>query len=129
MNNVKKKLIKQYLHQVKAKIPYRSKCSKHMLQNLSLSIDEYTLENPDFTLEQLRENFGSPEDIASTLLEDMDSKDIIHSIKQTRRLICSIVLLVIVFTFCIRCITHTEAVGIEEVIYSSNPVIETTSGN
>lgn len=121
MNNVKKKLIKQYLHQVKAKIPYRSKCSKHMLQNLSLSIDEYTLENPDFTLEQLRENFGSP--------EDMDSKDIIHSIKQTRRLICSIVLLVIVFTFCIRCITHTEAVGIEEVIYSSNPVIETTSGN
>lgn len=130
MNNVQKKLAKKYLQQVKAKIPYHTKCSKHMLQNLALGIDEYTLENPDFTFEQLIENFGSPEDIASTLLENVASKDIIHSIKQTRTLICTIVLLIIVFAFCIRCIAKTEAVGIEEVIYMSKPATtETTSGN
>ncbi len=123
MKNSQKKLAKKYLQQVKANIPYHTKCSKHVLQNLTLGIEEYALENPDFNLEQLIENFGSPEDIASTLLDDVDSENIVRSIKLKRKLFCAIVVLLILFVFCIQYMGRTETVGIEEVIYTSEPPI------
>lgn len=126
MKNSQKKLAKKYLQQVKAKIPFQTKCSKHVLQNLALSIEEYALENPDFDMEQLIENFGSPEDIASTLLEDVDSKNIVHSIRLKRKLFCVIVCLLILLLFCMRHFSSNDAVGIQEVIYTSNPPLATS---
>lgn len=120
MKNSQKKLAKKYLQQVKAHIPYQTKCSKHVLQNLTLGIEEYALENPDFNLEQLIENFGSPEDITSTLLEDVDSEHIVRSIRSKRKLFCTIVVLLILFAFCMRYFSRTDAIDIQEVIYTSN---------
>lgn len=126
MKNSQKKLAKKYLQQVKARIPYQTKCSRHVMQNLTLGIEEYALENPDFDMEQLIENFGSSEDIASTLLEDVDSKNIVRSIKQKRKLFCVIVILLILFLVCIRHFSSNNAVGIQEVIYTSNPPLVTS---
>ena len=118
MKNSQKKLAKKYLQQVKANIPYQTKCSKHVLQNLTLGIEEYALENPDFNFEQLIENFGSPKDIASTLLEDFDSEHIVRSMKVKRRLFYTIVVLLVLFVFCISYFSNSDAVDIQEVIYS-----------
>lgn len=123
MKNSQKKLAKKYLQQVKAKIPYQTQCSKHVLQNLALSIEEYALENPDFEMEQLIENFGSPEDIASTLLEDVDSKNIVRSIKLKHKLFCVIVVLLILFVFCIFYRRTHQGIKVQEVIYTSGTAI------
>lgn len=121
MKSSQKKLAKKYLQQVKANIPYQTKCSKHVLQNLTLGIEEYALENPDFDLEQLIDNFGSPEDIASTLLEDVDSEHIVRSIKSKRKLFCTIIVLLILLVFCMRYYSRTDAVKIQEIIYTLDP--------
>lgn len=126
MKNSQKKLAKKYLQLVKAKIPFQTKCSKHVLQNLALSIEEYALENPDFDMEQLIENFGSPEDIASTLLEDVDSKNIMRSIKSKRILISAIFVLLILFVVGVQHFISHQTTGIEEVIYTSKPPVVTT---
>lgn len=123
MKNSQKKLAKKYLQQVKAKIPYQTQCSKHVLQNLALSIEEYALENPDFDMEQLIENFGSPENIASTLLEDVDSKNIVHSIKLKRKLFCVIVGLLILFVISVYYRRLHQGIKVQEVIYTSEFVI------
>lgn len=127
MKNSQKKLAKKYLQQVKVKIPYQTKCSRHVLQNLTLGIEEYALENPDFDMEQLIENFGSPEDIASSLLEDVNSKNIVRSIKSKRILICAIVVLLILFVVGIQHFINHQTTGIEEVIYTSKPPVVTTT--
>ena len=114
MKNSQKKL---------AKIPYQTQCSKHVLQNLALSIEEYALENPDFDMEQLIENFGSPENIASTLLEDVDSKNIVHSIKLKRKLFCVIVGLLILFVISVYYRRSHQGIKVQEVIYTSEFVI------
>lgn len=123
MKNSQKKLAKKYLQQVKANIPYQTECSKHVLQDLSLGIEEYALENSDFDLKQLIENFGSPKDIASTLLEDVDSESIVRSIKLKRRLSCAIVVLLILFALCIYYYGTFQGIKIQEVIYTSELTI------
>lgn len=124
MNNKQKSLAKRYTHLVKAKIPYRTSCSKHMLENLSRSIEEYALENPDFTLDELFENFGTPEDISASLLDDIPSGKIVGSFKLMRKFFCIFLILLICLIYYIHHIcnfNNHQAVGITEVIYTSEP--------
>lgn len=96
MNKKQKQIIKQYLKQVKSNIPFRNKCSQHLLKNLTLSISEIFTENPTFTLNDLMEHFGNPKDIASILLEEVPTEKIVHMIKQRR--VNSYVFLLVVAT-------------------------------
>lgn len=124
MNNKQKVLAKRYTYLVKAKIPYHTNCSRHMLENLSLSIEEYALENPDFTLNELFENFGTPEDISASLLDDIPSGKIIGSFKLKRKLFCIFLVLLTCLIYCIHHICNFDnhqAIGITEVIYTSEP--------
>lgn len=84
MNKKQEQIIKQYLKQVKSNIPFRNKCSQHLLKNLTLSISEIFTENPAFTLNDLMEHFGTPNDIAGILLEEVPTEKIVHIIKQRR---------------------------------------------
>lgn len=97
MNKNQKLLIAKYLKQVKSDIPFKNKCSKHMLKNLKLSITDFCQENPDFTFDSLVNTFGTPAEIADTLLEEVPPEKIIHSIKQRKVILCaSVVMLVVV---------------------------------
>lgn len=61
----------RYFRQVKRRLPVGGIHRKEFLANIKKSIEVYAAENPDTTLSNYYERFGTPDEIAVAFLSEM----------------------------------------------------------
>ena len=86
-------VVKSYYQAIYRCLPLKKSKKKQYLSAMLNSLKEYKLEKPDVTYEELVENFGTPDFVATGIME-VSSEDVAQTIKfhskKTRVCVCVI---------------------------------------
>lgn len=99
---MKKKIINQYISQIKSFFPIITKQEKNFLNTLQKQIELFCEEESVDTIEELYHEFGGPQETVSTYYSHLDTDTLIHHIqlnRRIRRLIFSFSVIILI-TFC-----------------------------
>jgi len=90
---------KQYIKMIERQLLCPRKAKESMLLNLKNSVLEYTEENPDVTLDEMKSRFGEPKAIADDYIASLDQEDLRKAIKKSdflkRAIIISVAIVVL----------------------------------
>lgn len=78
-----KKCTKHYLRNIRSAFPIFKKTERRFLAELKQDILDYDSLNPDCTLEDLTENFGTPKEVAMEYFNNMDSEQYLKFMKKS----------------------------------------------
>lgn len=78
--------IKEYLHQTKMLLPLYKQPEKLLIRELSDSIDAYVDEHPNANIEDIKQHFGSPVEIAQGYINTLDIETLINRISVRKML-------------------------------------------
>ncbi len=84
MNNAGKK---RYMRQVRSCLPWGRKIRRELLDRLRGELDGYLAENPEAGMEELRQRFGEPQQIAASYVEQMEMPELLRSLQVRRRFV------------------------------------------
>ena len=86
---------RRYLRKVRGLLPCSRKMKDEITAPLRRSMAEYLLEQPDASAEDFRARFGTPEVIAASCLEDVETTDLLRRLRLRRRVMAILVSAVI----------------------------------
>lgn len=97
MNNdhTREKELKKYLQQIRILIPVRSPGVKKFLRDFKSSLEEYTEEYPDWTMEDITQRFGSSVDVVHDYISATDPEDIRKRLVKFRLIRNAVIIVVI----------------------------------
>jgi len=93
-----KKQLKQYYRSVYKCLPVKRKQKQQILHQIRQSVEGYLAENPLADMPKIIQHFGKPEEIASTYVENMTTREILkrfHVRKSILTVICSVAAIVL----------------------------------
>ena len=115
---------KRYLEEVSSAIGYTEKKNNGCLKELSGLIEEYCLEHPDASTDDLRREFGNPSDYTEAFFDGKNRSETLMKKKRRTRLLyllCAVLALAVLFSILISCvIIRYHGTGRTEV---SDPII------
>lgn len=119
----------EYIKELKQEMPVEYKDSKKFLSSISRDIHEYYENHLNVTYEQLCIEFGSPQEVTVSLIENFDAKQVKEVLlrkKQMKKIIniLLVLMLIMLFFVCIY-VPHigihiTDTVYIEETKENEN---------
>lgn len=74
----------KYLKEVSKRQEVKGNKGKKFIKNLSNDVEEYLIENPQATYNEVVENFGTPKKIVDEFLLNQDSEDLLKNIKKKK---------------------------------------------
>lgn len=77
-------ICEKYLKEISKRQEVKGKKGKKFIKDLSNDIEEYLLENPQATYNEVVENFGTPQKIIDEFLLNQDSEDLLKNIKKKK---------------------------------------------
>lgn len=92
------KLCRQYLYEVKALFPIISKPERKYLKKLKATLEDYCEESEASTMDEIYKGFGSPYEIISAYLSDVDFSRLAKKIRLTKWIKRGIVIFLIAAT-------------------------------
>ena len=94
-NNLEKE-IKKYLQSIKNALPatYRERAA--LMKHFSKGIQEYCLENKEFTMYDIYCEFGTVDEVVEALTNEISSEYIVRHMKAKKILICTLIGIVII---------------------------------
>ena len=92
------KELKQYYRQIKRWLPCGGSLKKQLMSTIVATIEEYRIEYPDADFPTLQAHFGSPQQIAVSFVDEMDTAELLSALKIRRRIfrvltICALIAL------------------------------------
>ena len=84
LDSVQEKEIKKYIKYVKKIIPFYSKDKKEFLKLLTQKIIEFSNTHPNFTYQNIIDEFGSPNEVAGSYIETLNSDEIIKKLNKKK---------------------------------------------
>lgn len=78
---------KRYMRQVRSCLPCNGKKKRKLLDRLREELDGYLAENPEAGMEELRQRFGEPRQIAASYVAEMDMPELLRSLRFRRRIV------------------------------------------
>lgn len=99
------KICKEYISEVKALFPIKSRQEKEYLRKLSQDIEDYCSETQNCTKKDLYANYGLPCEVVSNYISSADTDYIIKRIRTTKAIKLSLIALlalatIVATTFC-----------------------------
>ena len=79
--------VQRYLREIKADIPCTGKRKRDILNRISETIGGYLEENTNPSYDELTARFGTPKQIVTSCLEEMDSGELIKRLKIKRKIV------------------------------------------
>lgn len=79
--NLKHKLAKKYVKQLKLYFPYKGKQERLFIKRLQQNIKEYQDDFPDASFEDLVSQFGNPKEICVNYYYELDNYNLIKKLK------------------------------------------------
>lgn len=121
-----KRELRKYLRQIKAELFCPREMRKRILGELKGNVAAYLQEHPEATFTDIRENFGSPQQIAASYVEELSTPELIQKLKLRRRILRSVVAIVgAAALLCIALWISAIVTALISVHNSSDPYIET----
>lgn len=118
--------IKKYLNEVKIIIPLNSKEKQNFLFMLEDRIKETKL----MTYQQIVDELGTPNELAASFIDDVDTDDLIKSIKKTNIIRNTAIVIILIILSCSLIITTYRLYNLnqlyEEVSQQQPVEVETT---
>lgn len=96
-NNIPKN-IKKYLRAINRALPLTHKKRKNVMTHFSKGVWEYYAEQPDMTIEDIYQEFGTVEEVVESLMEEIPSEYVIQHMKLKRILMYILICTVICIT-------------------------------
>ena len=81
------KELQQYYRQIKRWLPCGGSLKKQLMSTIVATIEEYRIEYPDADFPTLQAHFGSPQQIAASFVDEMDTAELLSALKIRRRII------------------------------------------
>ncbi len=92
------KICKEYISEVKALFPIKSRQEKEYLRKLSQDIEDYCSETQNCTKKDLYANYGLPCEVVSNYISSADTDYIIKRIRTTKAIKLSLIALLALAT-------------------------------
>lgn len=96
MNSNNEKEIKKYLQSIKNALPVTYRKRAALMKHFSKGVQEYCLEHEEFTMYDIYCEFGTVDEVAEALMNEMSSEYMVRHIKAKKILICALTGIVIV---------------------------------
>lgn len=113
--------MKQYLRAIRDSLPAHYPHKKDVLSSISQNLSVYFTEHPEADYSQLLNEFGSPEDVISALLDELPDMDVARTLRKRSRAhflllgaILSGIILIFLFNWYLD---QTTVVSIEDTVY------------
>ena len=114
MSKLTQKELKGYFSDVSAAIVCKEKQKKAFLQQLRSDVEDFLLENPDSSLKQIEDCFGTAEKISHSFMENAGTKEITQRLKLKKYILIALVAALVIYAaFVVISLidVHTEAHG------------------
>ncbi len=85
---VKNRAARQYMQAIKAMLPGGGKQKKAILNRIRTTVEEYLAENPGAAYEEILSRLGSPNQIAASCLEEMDTVEVMKQLRIKKKIVC-----------------------------------------
>lgn len=92
------KELKNYYRQVSTWLPCSGRQKKRIMDNIAHTVEGYLAEHPEADFAALQAHFGTPQQIASTFVDEMDTDELLNALKLRKRMIqiaCACVIAVV----------------------------------
>lgn len=81
------KALRAYCRAVKSWLPCDRKQKRRILEKIRLDVAGYLEENPDADIAAIQARFGTPQAIASAYVDDLDTAQLLHSLRIRKRIV------------------------------------------
>lgn len=82
--------VRRYLREIRGWLPCSGKMRRVILERIENTVLEYLIENPETFYEELTEQFGVPQQIAASYVEEMGTNELLRDLRIRRRIIGTI---------------------------------------
>lgn len=120
-----KKELDLYFREVDRALVGTKKAKKEFLSGWKNDINEYIMENPTCTVEELRNLYGSPEEVAATFMSSVENHVVKDSISQRRKLALFVIIVCILFL--LSCVTYFVSKRISQEHFANGFYVETVA--
>lgn len=116
---LQKNEIDKYIKTILKQIPYKTNETKRFIDDLKSNINNFVEDNQVKDIAEIKLQFGTEDEVANAFLETVDIKIVKRKISIKRLIICLVVAVITIWSFCIisGTIDSNEANGIYEVHY------------
>lgn len=119
MNTTQKKITRQYIICVKSFFPTFYPKKRKIILDLKQALNCYYLEHNNFTIDELYDEFGSPQEYVSTIINNTPDDELLNNIRMKKRT-TFIVGLIFVFVFAVGITSTTLIVRIASHLATSH---------
>lgn len=81
------KELKSYYRQIRSWLPCGGRLRKNMMNNITETVEEYLAEHPESDFITLQAHFGTPQQIASAFVDEMETAELLSSIRIRKKII------------------------------------------
>ena len=79
------KELKHYYRQVSAWLPCGGRLKKQLMSSITATVDGYLAEHPEADFAALQAHFGSPQQIASAFVDEMETEELLNALRIRRK--------------------------------------------
>lgn len=90
--------INQYFEQIQILLPTFSKSKGKYLKDLKNSVEDYCKKNPNISMEDIINTFGTPQDIVCNYIDCMDAEQLIQQISINKLVKRAIIIFIFLVT-------------------------------
>ena len=77
----------RYLWKVRGWLPCSGKLKREIMARIKTVLNDYLNDHPDADFAELSYRFGTPKQVASSYVEDMDTEELLHNLRIRRRIL------------------------------------------
>lgn len=91
--------LKHYYRTIRSFLPCSRKLKKRILGEIQNSVNGYLKDHPEANITEIEARFGEPKNIAAAYVDDMNTPELLHTLRVRRRIITAVVIGVIASLF------------------------------
>lgn len=82
---------RRYLREVRGRLPCSRRAKSQILNKIKDTIMDYLAQNPDAMYSEITARFGTPQQIAASFVDEMETGELLQNLKIKRRIMCCVV--------------------------------------
>lgn len=82
--------LKRYYRDIRSWLPCSRKNEKRILEQIRSSVEGYLEQNPEADINRVQTEFGSPQTIAASYVENMGAAEILKDLRLRRRIFAAV---------------------------------------
>lgn len=95
MTNRDSAALQRYYRNIWSWLPCSQQQKSVILKSITCNIENFVLSNPSADFAEIENHFGSPQQIASSYVEDMNTPELLHALRTRKRIVVVVMAVVL----------------------------------